>query len=92
MNGLPDQVLRRGAVLWRATLDGVLIRRPGADDVVRLGGTGASLWQALREPRRSDRVVAELAEIHGVDEATVAADLAPVVAELLERGVVEVAG
>ena len=35
-------VVSRGDVLWRATLDGVLVRVPGADEVVKLAEEIAS--------------------------------------------------
>ena len=38
--------------LWRATLDGVLVRVPKGDEVVKLSGTGAALWAELEDPGR----------------------------------------
>ena len=43
-------VIARGDVLWRATLDGVLVRVPGGADVVQLAGTGASVWATSNWP------------------------------------------
>jgi hypothetical protein len=86
------QGLRRADVLWRATLDGVVIRRPGEDDaraVVKLGGTGRSLWDALDEPSTFDELCDRLAASHGAERAVVAADLAPVIEDLVARSVVE---
>lgn len=90
---MPDrQGLRRADVLWRATLDGVVIRRPGVDGevaVVKLGGTGRSLWTALDEPCTFEELCGRLASAHDVDAAVVASDLAPVIDDLVARAVVE---
>ena len=81
--------LRRADVLWRATLDGVLVRPVGATEVVKLAGTGRALWAALDEPASFDELCAQLAAAHRADEATVAADLGPVIDDLVSRGVLE---
>lgn len=81
--------LRRADVLWRSTVDGVLIRPPGASVVTKLAGTGGALWAALDEPASFAEVCAHLAATHDADPATIAADLAPVIDDLVARGVVE---
>jgi hypothetical protein len=81
--------LRRADVLWRATLDGVLIRPLGADELTKLAGTGRALWAALDEPATFDEVCERLAAGHDADAASIAADLRPVIDDLVERGVVE---
>ncbi|MEQ8841211.1 MAG: PqqD family protein [Acidimicrobiales bacterium] len=86
------RILRRAEVLWRSTLDGVLIRPPGADEVTKLAGTGGALWTALEEPSSFDDVCSALAQMHDAEVGTVAADLAPVIDDLVERGVVEQVG
>lgn len=81
--------LRRADVLWRATLDGVLIRSPGATEVTKLAGTGRSLWAALEEPASFDDVCRRLAESHDATAEVIAADLEPVIDDLVARGVLE---
>ena len=81
--------LRRADVLWRATLDGVLIRPLGAAELTKLAGTGRALWAVLEEPASFDEVCELLAEIHDADAAAIAADLVPVVDDLVARGVLE---
>ena len=83
--------IRRADVLWRATLDGVLIRPLGATEVVKLAGTGLALWAALEEPASFDEVCAGLAATHDADADTIATDLWPVINDLADRGVLEVA-
>lgn len=96
MSTAPDDVWRRGDVLWRSTLDGVLVRRPVPPDrvadaepeVLRLTGTGVALWHALAAPVAHADLCARLAADHGVDVDTVAADLRTVLDDLVGRGVV----
>ena len=81
--------LRRADVLWRATIDGVLIRPLGAPALTKLAGTGRALWAALDEPATFDDVCARLAAAHDAEVAAVAADLEPVIDDLVARGVLE---
>ena len=81
--------LRRADVLWRATMDAVLIRPPGATELTKLAGTGRSLWAVLEEPTSFDDVCTRLATEYDAAVDEVAADVAPVVDDLVERGVLE---
>jgi len=81
--------LRRADVLWRATLDGVLIRPVGGPEVVKLAGTGLALWAALDEPSSFESVCAALAAIHDADLDVIASDLRPVIDDLTAREVLE---
>lgn len=83
-------VVSRGDVLWRATLDGVLIRVPGADEVVKLAGTGAAVWAALETSQSFGSLCDQLAGIHDADADRIAADLEPVITDLVDRDVVRV--
>lgn len=84
----PETVVRRGDVLWRATLGAVLIRPPGADEVVKLAGTGLALWAVLDEPLTFRDLCAELATTHSTDTDQIAADLTPVLEDLSSRTVI----
>jgi hypothetical protein len=86
----PNSVVRRGDVLWRATLNGVLIRPPGADEVVKLAGTGLALWAELEQPTHFSDLCASLAAGHRADPNQIAADLMPVIVDLVERAVMAV--
>jgi hypothetical protein len=81
--------LRRADVLWRATIDGVLIRPLGASTLTKLAGTGRALWALLDEPASFDELCARLAADHDVEVEVVAADLAPVIDDLVAEGVLE---
>ncbi len=86
MSPSADRVVRRAPVLWRTTIGAVLVRAPGGDEVTKIAGTGVALWEALAEPRSFGDLCGHLALVHGVDPATVAQDLGPVVDDLIERG------
>ncbi|MEZ5245319.1 MAG: PqqD family protein [Acidimicrobiales bacterium] len=81
--------LRRADVLWRATIDGVLVRPLGATTLTKLAGTGGALWALLDEPSSFDDLCARLATAHDVDVAVVTTDLVPVVEDLIAKGVLE---
>lgn len=83
-------MIARGDVLWRATLDGVLVRVPGADEVVKLAGTGAAVWAELDDPTRFDDLCERLAARHQADAARIAGDLQPVLFDLADRSVVRI--
>lgn len=83
----PDTVVRRADVVWRRTLDAVLVRVPGGGDVVELAGTGVALWDGLVAARRFDDLCVLLAHGHGAPVDEVTADLSAAVADLAARGV-----
>ena len=83
----PDDIVRRGDVLWRRTLDGVLIRRRGDPEVVLLAGTGVALWETLDSPRPVADLAARLATAHDADRREVERDLGGIVDELVASGV-----
>ena len=84
----PDSVVRRGDVVWRSLLDGVLVRRPGDDDDVLLAGTGVALWAELATEIRVDELVARLADAHRATPELVATDVIDALDDLVARGVV----
>ena len=81
---------RGPGVLWRRSLDAVLVLGPGADGPLTLAGTGTELWDRLAVPTTREDLVGALAARHEADRTVVEADLAPVLAELANLGVLEV--
>jgi hypothetical protein len=82
---------RREEVLWRRTGDAVVLLAADGDgrDVFTLEGSGVDLWQLLAEPVQLDEAASTLAGIYGASRDQVARDIAPVLAELSRRGVIE---
>lgn len=84
-----DPVWRRGTdVLWRRSLDAVILLPAEADEPVTLPGTGAAVWDLLAEPATLAQLVADLVAIYDGDPSTVAADVTDLLAELESIGAV----
>ena len=80
---------RREDVLWRRSLDAVILLPSGLDDPVTLPGTGASVWDVLAEPATVAELVATLAEAYdGADPSVVEHDVRALLAELEALGAV----
>lgn len=80
---------RRADLLWRRSLDAVLVVPPGADEPITLAGTGPELWDLLETPRSLPELVRELAARHQASSDLVEADVSPVIDQLLALGVLE---
>jgi hypothetical protein len=76
-------------VLWRRSLDAVVLLPSSAADVVTLAGTGPAVWELLAEWRTEEDLVATLAAAFDAPEHQVAVDLEPILAELRAIGAVE---
>ena len=82
---------RNARVCWRRSGLTAVLAVPDGDDVLVLEGTGALTWELLAESRTTDALVAELAEVFGVDREMVADQLLPFLDELQACGVIEAA-
>jgi hypothetical protein len=80
---------RRPDALWRRSLDAVLVLPAGSDEPITLAGTGPALWELLAEPCTVAQLAAVLSEAYGAEAATVEADVAPVVGELVRLQALE---
>jgi Coenzyme PQQ synthesis protein D (PqqD) len=80
---------RRADVLWRRSLDGVLLLPSGAEEPLTLAGTGPEMWELLAEPISMPDLTRELATRYETDAATVEADLAPVLDHLVAIQAIE---
>jgi hypothetical protein len=77
---------RRPDVLWRRSLDAVVILPVAAKEPVALAGTGPVLWELLAEPRTTTDLVELLAAACGTPVEQVAADAVPLLERLAESG------
>lgn len=82
---------RRPEVLWRRTLDAVVVARPERDggDPLTIAGGGVAVWELLDAPRRLDEVVELLSTTYDADPAAVERDVAALLADLEAQGYVE---
>ena len=69
-------------MLWRRSLDAVLLLSSGAEEPLTLAGTGPEVWELLEEPISMPELTRELATRYETDAATVETDLAPVLDRL----------
>lgn len=80
---------RSGSAVWRHSHDGVLVLANLDQEVVALTGTADDLWQLLDTPRTLDQVSGLLAEAYAGSPEQITADLARLLADLVERRVLE---
>jgi len=80
---------RRSDVLWRRSLDAVVLLPAGADEPVTLPGTGAAVWDLLAEPVTLPDLVGTLTQVYGGDAATIERDVTGLLARLDALGAVE---
>jgi hypothetical protein len=84
-------VRRRPDVLWRRSLDAIVLLPPASEEPVTLAGTGPAVWELLAEWRTEADLVAVLAAAFEVPAERVTADLSSLLTELRALGVVETA-
>jgi hypothetical protein len=80
---------RRPDALWRRSLDAVVVLAAGNAEPVTLAATGPEVWELLAEWRTLDDLAAVLARTHGANPTTVAADVMPLLDELIALGAVD---
>ena len=76
-------------LLWRRSLDAVLVLAPDADEPLTLAGTGPEVWELLASPVSLGDLVAGLAARHGADPVIVEADVTALLGRLTALGVLE---
>ena len=79
---------RREDVLWRRSLDAVILLPVGVQEPMTLPGTGASVWDLLEEPATIAELVAVLGEAYDAEPAVVEHDVSELLAELESLGAV----
>jgi hypothetical protein len=83
------QFRRRQDLLWRRSLDAVILIPPGRAEPVTLEGTGPDVWALLAAPTTVGELARELADGYDTDPSRVEADLTPLLEQLVALGVVE---
>jgi hypothetical protein len=83
------RVRRREDVLWRRSLDAVLLLPAGATEPVTLVGSGPAVWELLAEPASVAELAQDLAARYATDTGTVEGDLVSLLDRLRELGVIE---
>jgi hypothetical protein len=83
------RVQRREDVLWRRSLDAVILLPAGATEPVTLAGSGPAVWELLTAPVSVSELARELAARYAADPATVEADVVALLDRLRTLGVIE---
>ena len=79
---------RHPGVLWRASLDGVVVLPTAGEAPLHISSPGDALWALLEEPKTLGELAGQLAEIPGVDREQVVRDIGILIEELLASGAV----
>jgi hypothetical protein len=79
---------RRGDVLWRRSLDAVILLPVGVEEPLTLPGPGAAVWDLLAEPATVAELVAILADAYDEDSAVVEHDVRALLGDLEGLGAV----
>lgn len=82
---------RRPDVLWRRSLDAVIVLPVDADDPMTVAGTGVDVWELLDTWRTVDGIGELLAARYDADPAVVGGDVAVLIGKLRDGGALEVA-
>ena len=88
---IAERFRRRPDVLSRRSLDAVVILPPASDEVLTIAGTGVAVWELLDTWRTVEALTELLATAFGADPGVVAGDLEPLIAEFVDRNVLETA-
>lgn len=86
-----DPVMRRAADVLAARLseEELVLLGPSSERYVGLDPVAADVWAALETPARVSQIAATLAEAYDAPPDRIAADIAPMLAELEREGLVE---
>ena len=77
---------RAEGVVWRRTMDGIVVLPGHGQEPIALLGAAASMWELLAEPLTAEELVAALAEYYGVDAEQVSPEIRATLDGLLHRG------
>jgi hypothetical protein len=86
---VPVKYRRASRTVWRHAHGSVLVLPMSGHDVMHLTGTGDDLWQLLAEPLTVDQAARRLADIYDRSPDEIIQDIAPVLDDLVARGVVD---
>jgi hypothetical protein len=76
---------RAESALWRRSADAVVVLVDARENVFTLRGSGAALWDVLGHARTLDEAAHELGTTFDLPAESVAAEIGPVILELVRR-------
>ncbi len=86
---MPVQYCRATRIVWRLGHGSVLVLPVSGDHVHVLSGAAEGLWQLLVEPQTVQQAAGSLAEIYDVSSDEILQEIAPLLDDLVARGVLE---
>lgn len=82
---------RKAAVVGADVADDAILLDIDTGYFFQLNATGAKIWAFVEQPQTLGALTAHMAESYKVDAETCRSDVAEFVADLIDRGVLEVA-
>lgn len=79
---------RAPGVLWRRSLDGVLVLAPGENAPLHISPPGDGIWELLAQSTTADQLTDCLANLYDVGDDVVQADVRRVLATLWDVGAI----
>jgi hypothetical protein len=83
---------RRPDLLWRRSLDAVVLLPVDAEEPMTIAGTGVDVWELLDSWRTIDGIAELLADRYDAEPERVAGDVSALVRQLREGGALEEGG
>ena len=84
--GTSSRLHRSQGVVWRRTMDGVVVLPAHAEEPIALLGPAASVWELLAQPLTAAELVAGLADRYGLAPEHVTSEINATLDGLLRRG------
>jgi hypothetical protein len=81
-----SRLCRSEGVVWRRTMEGVVVLPAHAAEPIALLGPAANMWEMLAEPLTAAELIAALAEHYGVEPDRVTNEIRATLDGLLRRG------
>lgn len=82
-----QRYVQASALLSRRTAGGVVLVVPGSDEIVRLFGTAAAIWDAFGTPTAVNEAMEALARSYGTEGSSISADVEQTVRDLTAKRV-----
>lgn len=83
------QYRRASSVVWRKSHDAVLVRPVVQAEIVALSGTAEAMWELLVDRMTIDELSSKLAQTYAAPAAQIRDDIAPMLDDLVARGVID---
>lgn len=80
--------IRSPEVVWRTSLERIVLLPPGAHDPTVVTGPGAVVWLLTEEPMTTEEIVSQLARVYRTPRQQIEDDVHRLLDDLEKRGAV----